>query len=148
MRHLQDGHASGFDLQDFRDAIERSIKPGETAVLNKINEVWAAMDNTVVVIPSAPSAPWFVDGSPAPPYCLNGAYSIYTMAWSHVPGATSYQIWYYDNGTGPYYEATYLSSPIYVWANFAADLRVKACNSYGCSPLSADGFTLIHNQCF
>ena len=53
IRHLVDYDSDEHDLQDLRDAIERSIKPGETNVLNRVNEVWEEMDDVTVDPPQA-----------------------------------------------------------------------------------------------
>lgn len=143
-RRLVDNDMDGRDLEDFRQAVIDSIPSGEAQALNKINEVWAEMDDEIIISPNPPSAPSVVDGIPLG--CSSG-YSLYQLIWSSVANADTYEIWSLRSGILPWYEGEVASSPVYVWTTITADMRVKSCNSNGCSGLSIDGYTVTHTLC-
>jgi hypothetical protein len=79
---------------------------------------------------------------PAPTLTVGAQFKGLTFDWDSVPGATSYQLEYRANQTGPFvqhtvfpasYTSTAISFPLHLYNWTYARYRLAACNSAGCS---------------
>ena len=133
------------DEKDIKDAIDR-ISDIDQAIGAILDIVWGQMNGY-----EDPPAGGGGSGTPLAPSYISGFFtwcsdglSLYTLSWGSSPGAAGYRVYYSLNG------ATYMlggwvygtSSPAY--NSVDAFVKVSACNSSGCSPLSASTFFQPH----
>ena len=133
------------DEKDIRDAID------DISVLDQIigailDAVWGQM-NGYEDPPSGGSD----SGIPLAPSNVTGlftgcynTYSTYSNSWGTSSGASFYQIFYSTSGVGYIYSGSTTFSTTPTYNNVDAYVKIKACNSNGCSGLSNSTFFQPH----
>jgi hypothetical protein len=160
-----DVNGDGMDLYDLKRALTDAVRPGETGLLNAVNQTFSGMNNVssgpggpsdIPAGPGQPGAP----NAPPPPTGLSGQplgcflgpsgepLSYYTVSFNLSSGATSYD-GFFRHSSGLYYiyGGSGTTSPTNAGANFNTVLRVRACNTNGCSALSSSSVTITANLC-
>ena len=160
-----DVSGDGMDLYDLKRALTDAVRPGETGLLNAVNETFSTMNNVssgpggpsdIPAGPGQPGAP----NAPLPPAGLNStpygcaagpggeALSYYTVSFGLSPGATSYDGFFrHSNGLYYVYGGSTITSPGNAGANYNTVFRLRACNANGCSALSTSSVTITANLC-
>jgi|GEM_PF-440540 hypothetical protein len=134
------------DEKDIKDAID-DISVLDQAIGAILDIVWGQMNGY-----EDPPAGGGGSGTPFSPSfvtgvfngCYNNSVSLYSNSWGASSGASYYQVYYSPTGGG--YTYSFSSSfPAAGTANtINAFVKVKACNSNGCSPLSNSTFFQPH----
>jgi len=132
------------DEKDIRDAID-DISVLDQVIGTILDAVWGQM-NGYEDPPSGggsgtPFAPSFVTG------IFTGCYqtiSLYSNSWGASSGASHYNVYHSTTGAGYIYSfsTSFPSSSTYNTTNVF--VKVSACNSSGCSDLSASSFHQVH----
>jgi hypothetical protein len=134
------------DEKDIKDAVD-AISQLDQAIGIVLEAVWGQINGY-----EDPPAGGGGSGSPLAPSfvtgffngCYQNAVSLYSNSWGSSAGASYYQVFYSPTGGGYIYSFS-TSFPGASTANtINAYVKVKACNSSGCSPLSASTFFQPH----
>lgn len=154
---LDDWNDSGdVDLNDFYFAVDKSIRAEETTLRTHVNQVWLEMNGTIPTeggpdepppgggpggggpggLP--PAAPISVNGSPL--LCDRGI-GWHNVSWTPMPSVGNYRTY-----VGPFEDVFPGSvTSAYAWSNFNTEFRVRSCNAYGCSGISADNYVMNYS---
>ena len=133
------------DEKDIRDAID-DISVLDQVIGAILDAVWGEM-NGYEDPPSGgggsgtPFAPSYVSGFFTG---CNGTISLYTNSWGASSGASFYQLYYSPTGAGYIYSFSTIFPGASTANTIDAFVKVKACNSSGCSGLSSSTFFQPH----
>jgi hypothetical protein len=137
-RLIRDQGTVGIDATDFWNALQASIKPGESTLSAAISTVFGAMSGQS---PPPPNNP------PLPPVIVDGTfhsciapYTVYNMWWSSSLGATDYETYYLNTAGVWTFDNSWIVTNLFAYVPYNTSWRVKACNIFGCSALSTDTF--------
>ncbi len=150
---LQDVEGDGrIDLLDFKRATYVAVNNDPPSIAF-INSTWEAMSaqqipgGQVPAPPGAPAAPSSVLSLPTG--CVSG-FSTYSVSWN-APANTTYYVTYVKLPNSLLYAVSdRIDAPQnwgYGYTNYNTDARIAACNSAGCSLMSAMAAGMPHNQC-
>ena len=133
------------DQKDIKNAID-DISDIDQIIGAILEAVWGQM-NGYEDPPSGgggsgtPFAPSYVTGLFAG---CNGTISLYTNSWGASSGASFYQLYYSPTGAGYIYSFSTIFSGASTANTIDAFVKIKACNSSGCSGLSSSTFFQPH----
>lgn len=129
------------DEKDIKDAIDR-ISDIDQAIGAILDIVWSQMNGY-----EDPPAGGSGSGTPLAPSYVTGFFtgcfettSFYSNSWGSSSGATYYQGFYSPTGGGYIYSFSTSFPSANTYNNIDAYVKIRACNSSGCSPLSASTF--------
>jgi hypothetical protein len=151
MKVISDVEGDGkLDLLDLKRAVLVAAPVGWASAINSTWETMSAQQIPGSEVPAPPGAPntpaWVLS---APTGCING-FSTYSVSWQ-APSNTTYYITFVRLPNSLAYTVSdRIDAPQnwgYGYANYNTDGRVAACNSAGCSLMSATSAAMPHNQC-
>lgn len=154
------GNPGEYDLADLYTVMDE-IAVNNPVLREAISDVWAEMDGRegagsgdpgsggpsggVPPPPSAPRPPGYVDGYFKRCDLAETTVSVHQNYWQPVFGATSYDVYYRVllGGTNYVYSFTEFGTSEETINTVDVSVRVKACNAFGCSWLSADDYVQL-----